>query len=211
MSEIKRKIDRIIEIGPKPMLKTTGFRKSGRTWFRETGESVQVVNVQASQVNMGGEGRFYINLGVYLPELARFTGSEPIAKPKEYECHIIDRLLPTNPVFQTGGAWEILATSDLDGLARDVQLSLEERGLPWLAARSSVREIVEAEIPASPWVMISLHSICGRGESAWQIIEYEMRGSRKALRRRWREYAERIGKIAEYDALEQELRETDAG
>lgn len=65
-----------------PELKTSGFKKKGRTWWRDRDEVVQVLSLQQSPF---GE-RLYVNLGVYLKRL----GSE--AMPAVNRCHVSVRL-----------------------------------------------------------------------------------------------------------------------
>jgi Domain of unknown function (DUF4304) len=65
-----------------PELKARGFKKKGRTWWRDNDEVVQVLNLQQSPF---GE-QLYVNLGTYLKRL----GSE--AMPAVNRCHIGARL-----------------------------------------------------------------------------------------------------------------------
>lgn len=65
-----------------PELKARGFKKKGRTWWRDTDDVVQVLNLQQSPF---GE-QLYVNLGVYLKRL----GTEPM--PAVNRCHIGVRL-----------------------------------------------------------------------------------------------------------------------
>lgn len=70
-----------------PPLKLIDFKKRGGTWHRAKGAGVQVVNIQGLQWSR----IFYINLGVYFPELSKKI------LPAEYDCHIrrrLDQLLP---------------------------------------------------------------------------------------------------------------------
>jgi Domain of unknown function (DUF4304) len=61
-----------------PELKAAGFRKKGRTWWRERAEVIQVVNLQKSSFG----DQLYINLGVYLKRLGTETA------PPQNRCHI---------------------------------------------------------------------------------------------------------------------------
>jgi len=69
-------------------LKDLGFKKSGATWRLQQTGSVAVLNVQKSS---WGDGGFYVNLGVYFPEI----GSDPA--PTENKCHVQVRLEIEDP------------------------------------------------------------------------------------------------------------------
>jgi hypothetical protein len=63
-------------------LKSAGYKKKARTWWRTTPDSIQVVNLQKSPY---GE-QVYVNLGLYV----RALGNEEF--PPENRCHIRARL-----------------------------------------------------------------------------------------------------------------------
>src|SRR5687767_3325213 len=71
-----------IEEAIAPAMKSNGFKKKARTWWRTTDDSVQVVNLQKSAY---GE-QLYVNLGLFI----RSLGSEQT--PPENRCHIRARL-----------------------------------------------------------------------------------------------------------------------
>ena len=71
-----------LEAAIAPQLKSAGFAKKARTWWRRTGETIHVLNLQKSSF---GE-RLYVNLGVYLTAL----GAE--SSPPHNRCHVQARL-----------------------------------------------------------------------------------------------------------------------
>ena len=73
---------KLLEQCLKPLLKEAGFKKQGPTWHRSGNDAIEVFNIQGSQWSKS----FYINLGTYFKAI----GSEE--KPKEYSCHIRERL-----------------------------------------------------------------------------------------------------------------------
>lgn len=79
-------------------LKARGFKKSGATWRLQQAGSIAVLNAQKSP---WGGGTFYLNLGVYFPEL----GSEPA--PTENKCHVQARLEIEDPavVVEKATTW----------------------------------------------------------------------------------------------------------
>ena len=72
-----------------PTLKKHGFKKRRRSWFRDTGEIIQVVNLQASQWS---EEDYYFNLALYLKPLG------DLETPPEYKCHIRRRVVEGEPM-----------------------------------------------------------------------------------------------------------------
>ena len=79
-------------------LKERGFKKSGATWRLQQTGSVAVLNVQKSS---WGGGDFYVNLGVYFPEI----GADPA--PTENKCHVQVRLEVGDPlvVAEKAASW----------------------------------------------------------------------------------------------------------
>lgn len=79
-------------------LKERGCKKSGATWRLQQTGSVAVLNVQKSSWGGGG---FYVNLGVYFPEI----GADPA--PTENKCHVQARLEIEDPhvVAEKAARW----------------------------------------------------------------------------------------------------------
>lgn len=79
-------------------LKALGFKKSSATWRLQQAGSIAVLNVQKSS---WGGGTFYVNLGVYFPEI----GSDPA--PTENKCHVQVRMEIEDPhvVVQKAASW----------------------------------------------------------------------------------------------------------
>lgn len=66
-----------------PLMKAQGFKRSNATWRRSEPASIAVFNVQKSP--WGGDV-YYVNVGVYFPELGSSTA------PTENTCHVQRRL-----------------------------------------------------------------------------------------------------------------------
>ena len=71
-----------------PLFKSSGFRKSALTFHRRHGATIQVVNFQLSQSNVGAVGHFYVNVGVDLDVL----GAAVKERPAAWECNLNSRL-----------------------------------------------------------------------------------------------------------------------
>ena len=172
--EIGKRIDETIRLGLAPLLKQQGFSKSGRNFHRLSGKAWQVVNVQASQGNSDASGKFTINVGVYVPEVAVLAGQAPIAgKPKEYECTVRERMGELMP----GGAdhwWALLPSTDLAVVATSVTQAVTAYGLPWLEAHASVEQVAQA-LASQPSVMSAAAALAAgdRDEAVKRIKRME--------------------------------------
>jgi hypothetical protein len=134
-SEISRRIDEVIRSGVAPLMKQEGFTRSARTFHRRVGNTWLVVNIQASQENLGDHGRFYVNVGVYFPEVDLLQTGRTRDKPKEYECALRNRV---------GEQWDIDPATDLQALAVEVATAIRDVGLAWLIAHSDIRQVAHA-------------------------------------------------------------------
>jgi hypothetical protein len=157
MSEIARSIDEVLRLGLTDWMKAHSFKKSGRNWHKKLGDNWLIVNVQASEGNMGSEGKFAINLGVYATAIAALAGQKPLeGKPKEYESTVRKRLGVL--AYGYDRWWSITPHSDLNAISADVVEKMQLFGLPWLNAHTENSQI-SAALKDTP----SLLSIC----SAW--------------------------------------------
>ena len=116
-----------------PSLKVRGFRKKGRTWWRETPELFQLFNIQGSSWD---KNEWYLNVGIFLKPLDGRT-----TPPAETGCHIRDRLPPhlldPEEIVAAAVTWfeKHGSLSRLAALEREGNL----RGLVWASARDLLR------------------------------------------------------------------------
>lgn len=68
-----KKIDHLARVAFGGVLEPEGFERNGRVLRRVLPDvpAVQVLNLQGSRSNVGSEGTFCVNLGVYFPRLAQ--------------------------------------------------------------------------------------------------------------------------------------------
>ena len=129
-----------------PTLKQRGFKKSGATWRKESGESIGVLNLQGSQWGPS----FYINLGVYF----RALGDRD--QPTEYDCHVRTRLSELVPDRERLNALlDFEKPVQENARVRELETLVVEHGLPWLDNVSTIegaREYCSSQAPKSPWV-----------------------------------------------------------
>jgi hypothetical protein len=142
-----------IQAALRPFLKGCGFKVRGRTFNRPTEDRLtQVVRLQMGASDPPGttsipglrenlHGLFTVNLGVYIPEVARhYGGGEAKSWVQEYQCCVRARLGEASGAEQEIW-WQ--ARSDA-AVIDDVRRRLELGGLPFLD-RFSTREKVLAE------------------------------------------------------------------
>jgi hypothetical protein len=131
-------------------LKTLGFKKKGRTFNRPSEDGVvQVINIQMGSYDPPGTtyipglrenlyGWFTVNLGIYVPEVARYRGGEAKDFVREYQCCIRDRLGPLGPE-KTELWWRNDAAAEM---LPDLLVRIDRDGLPFLARFGSRNAIL---------------------------------------------------------------------
>jgi hypothetical protein len=134
-------------------LKTRGFKTRGRTFNRLTEDGLtQVINIQMGPSDPPGtthipgirenmHGFFTINLGVYVPEVARYRGGgEARSWVQEYYCCVRARLGEVSGVH--GDVWWPARFDE--GMMEEIRRQLEQYGLPFLD-RFSTRDKILTE------------------------------------------------------------------
>src|SRR5262245_18620313 len=123
----------------RPLLKARGFKVRGRTFNRVTEDRLtQVVGIQMGASDPPGttyipglrenlHGLFTVNLGVYVPEVARHRGGEAKSSVQDYHCCVRARL--SEAVEKPGIWWHARADS---AVTDDVRRCLELEGLAFL-------------------------------------------------------------------------------
>jgi hypothetical protein len=113
------------------LLKDNGYRVRGRTFNRSATDGlVQVVSFQMGSFDPPGTtyipglrenlyGRFTVNLGVYVPEVAIYLGSGEKTFVQEYHCCVRARLGPLGP--EERDFWWLVRAAD------EVVLDVRER------------------------------------------------------------------------------------
>jgi len=148
-----------------PLLKLHGFAVRGRTFNRTTSERLtHVINFQMGSYDPTGTtyipglrenlyGKFAVNLGVYVPEVAReHGGGEAKSIVQEHHCCVRARLGNLGPE-RTDIWWSIKRDRSL---ISDVIVRLEKEALPFLG-RFQNREDVLTELATdklSPFVAV---------------------------------------------------------
>jgi hypothetical protein len=149
-SDFAQAVDRI-QLALKPLLRGRGFKVRGRTFNCTTDDGLtQVVNIQMGSSDPPGttyipglredmHGLFTVNLGVYVPEVARHhMGGEARTWIQDYHCCVRARLGETDGEGQHTW-WRAQMSDSLVGeLGRGLQL----HGFPFLDRFSSRDKIL---------------------------------------------------------------------
>ena len=145
-------VDRV-QAAIQPLLKSLGFRVRGRTFNRTTQDGLtQVVNMQLGASDPPGtsyipglrenlHGLFTVNLGVYVPEVARLRpGRASSSWIQEYDCCVRSRL--GEACGESRDLWWPARFDD--GVVTDLRERLHVGGLPFLE-RFGTRDRILAE------------------------------------------------------------------
>jgi hypothetical protein len=118
-------------------LKAAGFTKRGDSWYLDTADAVQVVNLQKSTRG----DQHYINLAIWVKAL----GDNP--HPREHEGHVRIRLTSL-PGVDRGALEQALnleiAATDLDAKAKVVEEGLIRHALPFLRSLGTLDGLTTA-------------------------------------------------------------------
>tara|TARA_R110002049_G_scaffold277666_2_gene456235 strand:+ start:1722 stop:2312 length:591 start_codon:yes stop_codon:yes gene_type:complete len=185
MSDIAKLIDDVVRRDLARRLKSDGYRKSGRTFYRSAESCTAVVNVQASKHNHGNNGTFTVNLGVYFPDVATITNALPFtgAFPKEYDCTVRQRL----GVLKAGGDdywWPVNVDSDIDAVAETVTGTWSQHGQPWIE-RVSDLDAAHNELVSQNmfFVAAAISVLQGRRDEAAELVRKAQSRQPMAARR----------------------------
>lgn len=151
-SEMAQRLDGL-QSNLRPLLKGLGYRVHGRTFNRSTADGLtQVVHFQMGPFDPPGTvyvpgltqdlyGKFTVNLGVYVPEVAEYQGGRLAGSVvHEYQCCIRARLRSLGPDgVETW--WEL---NQIDDLSSEISKRLTEDGLPFLSRFESRDAILES-------------------------------------------------------------------
>lgn len=170
LSEIAHMIDSVVRDGLGDVMRSAGFRKSGRNFRRTSGESLQVLNVQASSWNACDSGKITVNLGVFYPAVGQILGKPvPQSGVSEIDCHLRRRIFQCMP-SDDDLWWSVDATT-----AQQVAVSLRDAvacyALPWLD-RVSLLQAGAAEVGVyEPFrVQLAVALALGRRIEAQQLF-----------------------------------------
>jgi hypothetical protein len=84
---LQERLDEIIKEIITPELRISGFKKSGRNYYKNLEHFGLCFNIQSSLYNHEEEIKFTFNTGIFVPELYGIYYNHELPKfPKEYDC-----------------------------------------------------------------------------------------------------------------------------
>jgi hypothetical protein len=142
-----------------PELKAIGFRRSGRTTWRDRPHAVQVICIQSfNSYNADGIGAttfsFTVPTGVFYPVIEEFDPMPSFrgdpARPAEWYCHARNHLgkgvsqegewFPT-PLADRPDVWFVRPDgSNVEAVVTDARDRILQEGIPWLDRLANLRE-----------------------------------------------------------------------
>lgn len=182
MLPIGKHIDAIIKAALAEPLKTAGFKKQARVFRRVAADgNIEVLDIQSGKYNEGSRGEFTVNLGLYLPAIARMLGEALQEKPTDVHCHFHMRIGHLLPDKQEDFWWQIDECSDDAALAAELQAAVMQHGMAWFAALApaafkSARTVPGCHPPFpalpthNPLVKVSYYLLLDERESARQAL-----------------------------------------
>lgn len=146
------------------VVKPAAFKRAARRFNRvlrsaSAIDTAQCFNLQGSQGNLGSEGRFCVNLGVWFPELSAVLRQlkrwQPTLAPDKlgpHHCHIYLRLdsvvpparedwWPAELVPGRDSWFHVGPGRDLRALADSLARVFETSVLPWFSERASLEAV----------------------------------------------------------------------
>ena len=189
MSDIGKAIDGVVSAELAPYLKSKGFKKRARDFYRVDHESIALINVQASQSNFGTEGKFTLNVGRYFPTVSDIDGKSMTGTmPKEYECTIRQRIGTLRD--NNDHWWSLTSGSDSAAVSREVRKFAEAYAMPWLARTATIDSLRSMSDQLAPLTAASVALLAGDKAEAARIAN-EFKQRRPAARAHINAWAER--------------------
>lgn len=136
-------IQEVIALGPQPLLKSLGFRKAGRHFFRTEAHATCHINFQSSQWNAPDQSRFTVNVWTYLPAIALANGDlviEDPAKQRFGHCGIRLGFLLPEP---SDHWWAISSTTDVPQTTHEIRAAIEQYAIPYLVKAATLQGVAE--------------------------------------------------------------------
>ena len=154
-----------VQEGLAPLLRSQGYSRRGRTFLRELpGGIAHTVNLQGGVRSF--EGRFTLNLGVFLPECYRFFEPQPLVHIQEVDCEIRARIGNLLPHPEDTWWQHTPLRTGVTVAARD---ALSDYGLPFLTSLLTREAVIAA------WRVGSLAPfLYPRGDIAMAIVLAEL-------------------------------------
>jgi len=151
MNKAKEILNELQAAVHKELLKTSGFKKNGRTFNRISDDGlIEVINFQSGRHEFGNVipgfrenlyGNFTLNLGICIPEYYKHQYNKTKKFYQEYDCSVRSRI---GSLINNGEDvwWELKQSYLKDQIDRIKQL-LNDVGLKWLEQLNSREKIYQ--------------------------------------------------------------------
>ena len=132
-----------------------GFKRSGTTFLRNTGELIQIINLQGDKWNQGNEGKYYINLAVYYGKIDTLEyGDEPTNTPKEYDGQLRNSLRGKG----IPESWSFSPKTDYEVHSDALVSAVVAHGLPYFKGINTPLQLAECVLDKNKNGMITVAS-----------------------------------------------------
>ena len=140
METLYEKRDTILKDIIKPYFKEAGFKISGLTFNKVEDGFIKVFNFQNSGFNLEDNVSFYLNIGIFFPQV--FSETVP-KKIKTYECHFN---LRSDSLTGANQSYDINPATDFNKLKQTIQTDLTRYIIPFYKSLGSLDDCL-ANIP----------------------------------------------------------------
>jgi len=151
-------INMIIKDAIKPILKTAGYKKVGRTWTKDMGDFMLIITVYGDPWNGVDIGaKFDISYNIYVPKIHTLVSGRDIPKhPSAVDCNF-GQLIPGR---KHGIPWEIFDNTNMAALKADVSAQLKQRCIDPFTLEDVKAQLISNLFVKSHFHVISLASLC---------------------------------------------------
>lgn len=137
-------IDAVIREGAAPLLREAGFKKKARSFCKDVGDLIHVVNFQSSRFNDPDSASFTINLNLVFPRFheAYLLGS-PFPKNPGSAVPVIGQRIGFLLPGRSDHWWEVAVGVDPTPVSADLEEVLRVFGLPFLEHYPDTNALLE--------------------------------------------------------------------
>lgn len=140
MESLYEKRNAILKDIIKPYFKEAGFKISGLTFNKVENGFIKVFNFQNSGFNLEDNVSFYLNIGIFFPQVFSETVPKNI---KTYECHFN---LRSDSLTGANQSYNITPATDFNKLKQTIQTDLTRYIIPFYKSLQSLDDCL-ANLP----------------------------------------------------------------
>lgn len=149
-------IDRVLSCQPNALLRAAGFRKGGRSSWRERGGILHIVNIQASWLNTPDKADFTINIQVTFTGYHEMAYGQSAPKNPAATLPMWDRRIADLMSERCDRWWRVTGETEPSIPGAEVAEAIERFGLPYLDQYDGFEAIVarldrDLEADPPPW------------------------------------------------------------